>query len=231
MPRFFKTLALIIALPLVYAFLVEGFRFLTANLKPLLLNWMTYGFVFYLILYFLFLRSRLRFFEIFEHELGHMLMAALFRIRVADFHVTLSGGGVEYVRPSNAVVRLAPYYLSVFTLPWLIFKPFATTSVHQSIDFFIGLTLAFHCAALAKEFRHWQPDIRKTGLFLAIVIVLFLNTLFAVFACSFALNKYSYVFNYFKQSLVTALHAYQAIGQILAQAVAGFNQTKVSLQI
>ncbi len=222
---------MIVFLPVAYAFAAEGFRFFMLNMKALALNWMTYGFAFYVLLYLFFFHSRLRFLEVFEHELGHMLMASLFRLRVADFHVTPKGGVVEYVRPSNAVVRLAPYYLSVFTLPWLIFKPFATTSVHQSIDFFIGLTFAFHCSALAKEFRHWQPDIRKTGLFLAIVIVLFLNTFFTVFACSFALNKYSYVFNYFKQSLVTALHAYQAIGQILAQAVAGFNQTKVSLQI
>lgn len=46
-----KTTILILSLSVIYAFVVEAWAFLYANGAPLALNWMTYGFGLYLLLY------------------------------------------------------------------------------------------------------------------------------------------------------------------------------------
>lgn len=230
MLRFLKTAILILSLPIIYAFVVEAWAFLAANGTPLALNWMTYGFGLYLLLYLLVLRRKIAFFEIFEHELCHMVTALLFLKPVDEFVVapTKGGGYVRCYNCSNVFIGLAPYFLPVLTVPLLIIKPFTTAPVHATVDFFIGVTLAFHFAGLCREFRFWQPDIIKTGRFYAVVFAVFLNTVFIVLASSFALKKYNFMLAYSKQGCVTAWHTYQTIAGYLGRSFIFFTQAASS---
>ncbi len=106
MLRFLKTAILILALPVIYAFVVEAWVFLYANGTPLALNWMTYGFGLYILLYLLVLRRKIVFLEIFEHELCHMIMAFLFLKPVDEFIVSpaIGGGRVRCYNCSNVFI-------------------------------------------------------------------------------------------------------------------------------
>lgn len=225
MRRIFITIILIGFIPFIYAFVVEAFKFLSANVVSLLLNWMTYGFILYLVLYVFFLRAKVGFFETFEHELAHTVVALLFFRNIQHFIASKHHGGqMAHLGAGNSLIALALYFFPVFTIPFLIIKPFATAAVHQTVDFFLGLTLAFHFASLFKEFGPWQSDITHTGMRNAIAVVIFLNTLFTVLTFSFAFNKYDYFLAYSKQGLLTALHTYQAIGGFINRFLVFLNQ-------
>lgn len=214
MRRVFESIILILLVPLILASVIEAFTFVLANIVPLALNWVTYGFLLYLVLYVFFLQSKMDFFEIFEHELAHTLVALLFFKNVFYFAASNSEGRVHHLGSSNWFIALAPYFLPVFTVPVLIIKPFVTASIHQTVDFFLGLTLAFHFAALFKEFSPRQPDIGKTGVSYALSAIIPLNAFFTVLTISFAVGIYAYPIDYCKKIFTTSIRTYQFIGQL-----------------
>jgi hypothetical protein len=230
MLRLLKTAILILSLPVIYAFVVEAWRFFYANRASLTLNWMTYGFGLYVLLYLLVLRRKIRFLEIFEHELCHMVVAFLFLKRVDEFVVipAKNDAHVSCHNCSNVFIGLAPYYLPVLTVPLLIIKPFMAATVHQTVDFFIGATLAFHFTGLCKEFRFRQPDIKQIGRFYAVVLAIFLNIVFIVLALSFALKKYNFMLAYSKQGFVGAWHVYQSLAGYVGRSFIFFTQVATS---
>jgi hypothetical protein len=216
MRPFLKFVFLVLLMPVIYAFITAAFAFLADHADLFWENWVTYGFVCYILLYVLLLRPRVTFLETFEHELAHTVVALLFFRSVSVFAVFPEGGVIYHRRGSsgfvNTMITLAPYFLPVFALPMLIVKPFMTSPVDQVVDFFIGLFLAFHYASLFVEFSPRQSDIDKTGLAVALFVAVFFNALFTVLALSFALGEYDYLLTYFKEALATAWQSYHAIG-------------------
>jgi hypothetical protein len=208
------SIILIFLVPLVMACVIEAFSFLAANFASLLLNWLTYGFVLYLILYIFFLHNRIAFLEVFEHELGHALVAVLFFRKIDFFFASSNLGLVNCPEGGNLPIVLAPYFLPVFTLPLLIIKPFVNATVYQTVDFFLGLTLAFHFAALFKELSPRQPDIHRTGASLSLFAIIPLNAFFTVLTISFAVGMYAYPIDYCKRIFMTTIRTYQFIGQL-----------------
>jgi hypothetical protein len=228
MRKFLRRVILLLLAPVLYAFVAEAFSFLFASNVLFLVNWLTYGFIFYLLVYVFFLRSKIGFLEVFEHELSHTLVATLFLRKVKFFLATSENGAVGFQRPSNTIVTLSPYFLPVFTIPLLILKPFLTVGVYPALDFFLGLTLAFHFAALFKEFSPKQPDIIKAGLGYALVVVILLNSIFTILTLSFALENYAYIIDYCKNAMLEALHSYQAIGHALSNLFIFLRQASTS---
>jgi hypothetical protein len=119
------------------------------------------------------------------------------------------GGSSGFV---NTMFTLAPHFLPVFAVPMIIVRPFMTSPMNHIVDFFIGVFLAFHYTSLFVEFSPRQSDIDKTGLVVALFVVIFFNAIFTVLTLSFALGKYDYLMAYCKDALVTAWRSYQAIG-------------------
>lgn len=214
MRNFFRILVVILLLPVLYGFVAHALLFFFRHFLELWSNWFVYGAIFYFILYAALLWAKMDFLETFEHELGHAVAAYLFLNRVEHFFASSEyGGAVWYAKAPGAMSRtfitMAPYYLPVLTLPFLIIKPFMMASAHKAIDFFLGLTLAFHFIALAKEFRpKVQTDIMKVGLPYALATVFIFNSIFTVLTLSFALAKYGYVFTYFKESFLAGWKIY-----------------------
>lgn len=214
MQKFFRVALFILFAPLLYAFVAQTFLYLFSHFGELWANWFIYGVIFYIALYAVFLWAKMDFLETFEHELGHTVVAFLFLKRVIHFSVEATGRGkmVYLTKPDSfgrTLITMAPYYLPVLTLPFLIIKPFMMTSAHKAINFFLGLTLAFHFVALAKEFRpQIQSDIQEVGLSKAVSVVVLFNSIFTVLTLSFALSKYAHIFTYVKGSWLAGWKVY-----------------------
>lgn len=214
MRKLFKFFLLIVSLPMLYAFVAQALLFLFSHFGELWSNWFLYGVIFYVILYAVLLWAKMDFLETFEHELGHTVVAFLFFNKVTHFFASSRlGGFVVFEKRSGAIGRtlitMAPYFLPVLTLPFLLIKPFMMASAHKAVDFFLGLTLAFHFIALSKEFRpSIQSDIQKVGLPYALATVVLFNGVFTVLTISFALSKYAYVFTYMKESFLAGWKIY-----------------------
>lgn len=201
-------------IPLVYGFGYEALLFVAANFEFALLETFLYGFLAYTVFHFL-LGSKLTFVQIFEHELGHTLAALVFFNDVRGFLVHPQGGEMVYQGAANFFIRLAPYFLPVFTLPLLAAKPFVFPSTHGAINFLIGFTLAFHYLFLVQEFRPKQSDIEETGLAFAFCVVFIMNAIFLAIILSAVIGSHEILLDYFQASFTRALDFCQAALQLL----------------
>ncbi len=209
MRNFSRLLFLVLFAPLLYAFVAKAFLFLFTHFAELWTNWFIYGVLFYVILYAVLLWAKLGFLETFEHELAHMVMGYLFFHDIKHFAADWRHWGfVQFDRTPNTLIILAPYFLPVFSLPFLLVKPFVTPAAHDFINSFLGLTLAFHLISMFRGFSPRQSDIYRVGLKSALIIVFVCNCIFTVVTLGFALEQYAHVGAYFKDSLRAAWKIY-----------------------
>jgi len=216
MSKLINLLLSVLLAPLIYSFLYEACLFLIANADFYLVSWFTYGFLFYILIYILILRGRIAFIEHFEHELGHAIVAVLFLRDIREFLVNPEEGSrVTFLDGANSLIRLAPYYLPVFTIPLAVIQPFVFSPIHLIIDFLIGFTLAFHYTSLLREFHLRQTDIKKTGLIFSFCVACVLNTVGLVLILCIVSRNYLGILNYFKNSFARTPESYQTALQIL----------------
>ncbi|NUO82068.1 hypothetical protein HUU05_18510 [candidate division KSB1 bacterium] len=209
MRNFSKLLLLFLFTPLLYAFVAKSFLFLFSHFVELWSNWFLYGALLYVILYVALLWAKLGFLETFEHEMAHMVMGYLFFNNAKAFVASWRKEGfVQFSRIPNTLIILAPYFLPVFTLPFLFAKPFVTKAAHNFVNFFLGLTLAFHLISMLREFGPKQSDIFRVGLKSSLIIVFVFNCIFAVITLGFALDQYAHLGAYFKDAFVAAWQIY-----------------------
>lgn len=193
MAHLFKWLLALLLLPLVVAFALEALFMLGAEVTLAEVSLITVGFVSYLILYpFVFSRN-VHFLEVFEHELGHTVLNLLWWRTLTEFRVNPEENQSHVKARGNSsfwwLTALAPYYLPLFTLPWLVLRPLFNPAFYPLVDVAIGLTLAFHVVALLKEFGLHQTDIQPYTLPLAFLITLFFNCIFIVLIITFAIER------------------------------------------
>jgi hypothetical protein len=212
MGKLFRLVVLLLLAPFVYAFLYEAYLFVSSNVTFEEIQWFALGLAIYLLLYVLFLRNRIQFVELFKHELAHALTSLLFFQLPQSFDVNPGGGGVEIAR-TNFVIRLAPYYLPVLTLPLLLLKPFVLPAIRPVIDFMIGVTLGVHYAFLFQDFHGGQTDITKTGTIFSIIFTFLLNVVFLVIILCVVIDDYGAILDYFKDSFNRGIETYKAILQ------------------
>ncbi len=200
----------VFSIPLASSFAYETYQFLAANLDSLVTNWFVYGVFAYAVVHVI-AGNRIHFIRVLEHELGHMVMAFAFFQEVVKLTVELNevNGEVRARGTYNSVIALAPYFLPLFTIPFLIIKPFIFASVHNVIDLLIGFTLAFHYFGLVHEYRpKRQPDIRESGQIFAFVVTVLLNVLFLVIVLSVVLDDFSHLSTYFGGSIARTRETY-----------------------
>jgi hypothetical protein len=204
MRKLLEFAASLLLIPLTFAFGYETYSFLVANVNFSLIDSFLYGCLAYSLIH-LVLGRAVGFVRLFEHELGHTLMAFVLFKSVQRFEVDLEEGGLVGVHgDSNFIVRLAPYYLPVFTIPLLFIKPFVLASMHNIVNFLIGFTLAFHYLSLLVEFKRDQPDIEKGGLIFSFCVTFIMNAVILVIILCAVLNDYSPLLGYLRDSFVTA---------------------------
>lgn len=203
-----RLILVILLSPLIYAFTREAFLFVIANFDVNLLRYFIYGIGACCLIYLL-IPKPVRFFEVFEHELAHATVATALGREIRDFKVTLEEGEVTYSNGRNFLISLAPYYLPVLALPFLLVKPLAPPSRKNIIDFLIGFSLAFHYVALiGREFRRDQPDIEGMGFWFSVGIVLLMNAIILVIVISGVLGNYSGVLEYLESAWLRTQESY-----------------------
>ena len=83
------------------------------------------------------------------------------------------------------------------------------------VDFFIGLTLAFHFVGLLREFGLRQNDIRDTGFMFSVCITCLLNIVVFVIALCVVSSNYLKILEYLGNSLVRTRDLYRTIYETL----------------
>jgi hypothetical protein len=204
--RFF---VLVLLLPMIYAFTHEAFLFLRSNITFGLIQWPTLGFVVYLLIYTVFLKDRVEFFEGLRHELAHAISSLMLLQMPAGLVVRPSGEGVTQNTSGCFLAALAPYYLPIFTIPLLLLKPILISPIDKVLDFFIGFTLASHYVSVIRDFHLGQSDITKTGVIFSIVMTLFLNLIFLAIIMTVVVENYAGILDYFKNSFDRTIEAYK----------------------
>lgn len=209
MKKFFNLLLFILCAPVLYAFVAQTVIFVFSHFTAMWTDAFLYGLGVYLVLYSLFLWRKITFLEVLEHELNHTVVAMLFFRNVIHLEADWRRGGkVEFFGKINTAILLAPYFLPLFTIPLIIIKPFMSVSTYTFVDFFMGLTWAFHIVGVFNEFGVRQTDLTRVGMRTSFMIVLVMNCIFLVIALGFALEQYAAVGAYFKEAFLRAWKIY-----------------------
>ena len=209
MKKLLNLIFFILCAPLCYAFVAQTVIFFFVHFNALWSDAFLYGAAGYFVLYSLFWWRKLTFLEVLEHELNHTVVAYLFFRNVIHLEADWRKGGhiLAFGKP-NTIILLAPYFLPLFTLPLIIVKPFMSASTHMFVDFFMGLTWAFHIVGLINEFSPRQDDLKAVGMRASFLIVLVMNCIFAAITLGFALEQYAAVGAYFKEAFLRAWKIY-----------------------
>ena len=122
----------------------------------------------------LFLRKPERMY-LWGHEFTHLVVAKLFLRRVHGFHITSRDGGKVVIDGTNVWIDLAPYLFPFYSLLALggaaLFPPapvWGTTGYLVGAGFLFAMHVAFSCAG----FLDGQPDLKRSGRFFSLGLVL-----------------------------------------------------------
>jgi hypothetical protein len=219
--RFF---VLILLAPLIYAFTYEALLFIfRSGITFKSVQWFLLGFALAMLIYAVLPRDRTIFWEVFDHELTHLITGLMFFKRPSSFVVAPGEADGAVGMPlgfGSTPIRLAPYCLPLFTLPFLLINPFLPPPFDQIANFLIGFTLALHYASLiAWEFRFSQTDFTNTGVIFSVVITIFLNIVVLVLILGIVTGNYTGLVDYFKNAYDRTGEAYTAALEFLQTGV------------
>jgi hypothetical protein len=113
------------------------------------------------------------------HELTHALWVVLFRGRVHEIRLSKERGQIRATK-TNTLIALAPYFFPLYTvlliLGYSIASIWINFGVYQRVVVFaIGFTWSFHVLLNLHMLRQGQEDLRMSGRFFSLVIILLLN--------------------------------------------------------
>jgi hypothetical protein len=217
MAKLFRFILLILFIPLIFAFSYEALLFLTQiEWKETLYFWL--GFVVYLVLYAYSWHEQMAFLETLEHELTHAAASLSILQMPGKLVVDPKGGGKKagVVETVDCVwVKLAPYFLPLFTLPLLVVKLVVPPPFDKIVDFLIGFTLAFHYVRLYNDLKVTQTDITETGTIFSFIVSVFLNLFFLLLILVVVTGQLSLIPEYFKVSWERTKAAYQTTWEFI----------------
>jgi hypothetical protein len=223
MGKFIRFLFAVLLAPLFVAFVYEALVLLIENVEFSAVSFVAYGFLLYVVSYFVISRQAITFLEVLEHEFGHAV-AALFAFRqVKELKVTPVGGETTYEsRGAHIGVTLAPYCLPIILLPLLALCLVIPPPVKYAIDFLIGVALAFHLVALFRlELRASQPDLRQVGCLFSLGVIGTMNAALLVVVYGVVSAQYASILEYLSRAYQRMLILYQAILEWLSALIAG----------
>lgn len=116
---------------------------------------------------------------VFGHELTHAIAILLCGGRIAQFEVTLDGGYV-ISNKNNVFIALAPYFVPIWVLAWLILCGISTFFVDwqqfsgllfAGLGFWWGFHFIWTLWIIPKD----QPDLKENGTFFSLMIIYLIN--------------------------------------------------------
>jgi hypothetical protein len=222
MGKLLRFLSLFLLAPLIYAFMYEAFLFIASVFSFDGMMWFLIGLVVFFLVYLVALKGRIDFLEHLAHELEHAAVALIFTGKLPSRMVIEpeKKSEVEAPQGGGCLRTLAPYYLPLLTIPFLILKALTTLAFQLLkiplpaflggiLDLLIGATLGFHYASLFREFRPNQTDLKKMGGLFSVVTVFVLNVLFLVLIAAVVTEAYEGLVEYVKGSLARTVDGYK----------------------
>jgi len=155
----------------------------------------------FFVLWMFYLSKRENFWSVVEHELTHALFALIFLKKVRTLSANRSKGGLVQVEGGNWIIALAPYFFPLLSVFIILMKPIILSSHQWLLNLLLGFSLMFHYVYLFGEFHPGQPDLRKSGIVFAIVIIIFFNIFFIGLSISSLSGQWSELWNYINHGI------------------------------
>lgn len=209
--------------PFLITYAYEGVRFVLSVFTFDATMWFLLGAVVSVVVYPLLLGNSIGFVEHLLHELEHAAIAFFFTFRLPSRMEIDPNEGSEVRAPGGGgcLTTLAPYYLPLLTLPFLLLKALVVLAVSfleidfpnmlkVSLDLFIGATLAFHTTNAIIELTRGQDDIKKVGWLPSLGGLLFMNLLVLVLCIAVVTGSYAELWAYVRTAAAATVDAYRA---------------------
>lgn len=202
MKTLFKILGYLIYIPACLLFIFELYR--TAQIvipQYKIYTWFAAGMLAYFVLGIFFKRNR-KFLQTFSHELTHTLVGMFFLRRIHSFTAERGEGVMSYstgrFKLGDTMISLAPYFLPIFTIFFMLIKPVVAGDAVYIFDALIGFTFAFHIGCFIAQTGSYQTDIQKNGLFYSyLIIATFLALNISLVLLSIDTNLFPAIKSYF----------------------------------
>lgn len=115
------------------------------------------------------------------HELTHALWVFLFRGKVREIRLSGQRGQVKATK-SNILIALAPYFFPLYTILLIVAYFLASIWIdfgnyYRLVVAAIGFTWAFHLLLNIFILSRGQEDLRISGSFFSLVLILVLNVI------------------------------------------------------
>jgi hypothetical protein len=146
------------------------------------------------------------FINTFEHELTHLIVGLFFFKRPAGFVVTENEGGATYLYGGNFFIKLAPYYLPIFSIFIIPIILIVDQRFHLTLIGLLGFITAYHILSTIQEFSYKQPDIQESGYLFATVFLIFANLLIYSCIIIFVSTGFNGVIGYFSNIYSTLIN-------------------------
>ena len=124
------------------------------------------------------LQHNLKWFQVFSHELTHVIFSILTFNKIYGFNATSHAGGyVAYQGRTNMFILLSPYCIPIFTLILVIIAAVFELQQNPYMIGALGFTYIFHIQTFVGQTRGFQPDLREYGLITSYVFIILINLL------------------------------------------------------
>ncbi len=113
------------------------------------------------------------------HEFTHLILAKLFFKSIHGFHITSRDGGRVVIDGTNVWIDLAPYIFPLYNLLVLGVASFLRPAPPWGTTTYLvgtGFLFAMHLTFSFEGFIHGQPDLRRSGRFFSLTLVLLFLT-------------------------------------------------------
>jgi hypothetical protein len=149
-----------------------------------------------------------------QHELSHVLFAAVSGVRVRRVSVRADGGSVESERV-NILIALAPFAFPLYSILLILLNalltPFSRGALRTLVFYpLFGFSIAYHLLATLHYLQIEQPDLRRYGVLPSLVFI-FTVTVVVVALLLGAVFARTELLNYLKTSAAQTARIYEAI--------------------
>lgn len=114
---------------------------------------------------------------------------------------------------------LAPYYLPLITLPFLVLRPITPEAIRRIVDLLIGATYAFHLVTGIKDANWKQPDLKSMGRVFSTIVILLFQVIWLVIVLSVVSGNYGGILTYFRSSLARGAEEYGVVREVIRARV------------
>jgi hypothetical protein len=222
------SLGFVLLIPLICAFWVEGLELIASMLVWPALKWFGLGLVISVLFGALTNGAIARFIKVAVHELAHASVGSPVTGGVKYMEAKSEGRSrTEFRSGCNPIwpfVLLAPYYLPLLTIPFLLVEPFAayvSATAKIVVDLLIGLTLGFHYVLTAEQFSFRQTDLQAAGFLVAIGLTFTMLLIWLVIILAVVLDQYANILALFVNAFAQAPEYYRTFSAWLQGLWAG----------